>query len=137
MCVKYSSNTTLVLEKVKYTFPLVFSPEGTFSLLIISFVCHAIWKVQDGMETCDYCIYGYCTFHIVPFLLIETLYRKLCPKTWKIQSLLAVLQHHSHIYFVNFLITYASNAGTETILAKSQHTAANMERTLNEQNEEK
>jgi hypothetical protein len=126
----------IILEKVKYTFPLVFSPEGTISLLIISSVCHAIWKVQDGIETYDYCIYRYCTFHTVPFLLTETLYRKLCPKTWKILSLLAALQCHSHIYFISFLITYASIAGTGTILAKSQHTAANMECTLNEQNEE-
>jgi hypothetical protein len=58
------------------------------------------------------------------------------PKNLKILSLLVALQCHSHIYFANFLITYASKAGTETILAKSQHTAANMEHTLNEQNEE-
>lgn len=88
------------------------------------------------METCDYCTCGYCTFYIVSILLIENLYQKLCPKTWKIQSLLAALQCHSYIYFINFLITYVSTAGTETILAKSQHTTLNIERTLNEQDEE-
>ena len=111
----------IILEIVKYSFPLVFSPEGTFSLFIVSSVYCVIWNVQDGIETCDYCTYGYCTFH-----------QKLYLKTWKLQSLLTALQCHSHVYFFNFLIIYASTAGSKSILAKSQDTAANREHTLNE-----